>query len=153
MIKTIDELKETLKSEFKPLHMQLRIEIMDERIKGPVQAEAEIVLEPDESKGYVEVLIEELESEHIYAEHNGSIYGSFGIDQSIEIYDEVLDTIPFNVLIEKEDWKETAASYLSDEKLKEQIETVLNNFQFSDLTGKYHFRKRCKITGLNREQA
>ncbi|MDQ7864853.1 hypothetical protein RCO48_38315 [Peribacillus frigoritolerans] len=63
-----------------PVHVKLTIEIIDKRL-GPVKAEAEIAIKPVKSKGYLEVLVEELVSEHIFADENGSIYGSFGIDQ------------------------------------------------------------------------
>lgn len=130
---------------YKPFHVTLTIDIVDKRF-GPVKAEAEISISPVQSKGFLEVLVEELESEHIFADENGSIYGSFGIDQSIQIYDEVLDTISFEALIGHENWKETIDSYLVEDKLKSQLETVLKNYQFSDLSGKYKFRKICTIT-------
>jgi hypothetical protein len=115
---------------------------------GPVKAEAEIAIKPVKSKGYLEVLVEELESEHIFADENGSIYGSFGIDQSIQIYDEVLTTIPFEEIMGNENWKETVEESITADKLKEQLGKSLNDYQFSDLSGKYKFRKRCTITEL-----
>ncbi|AMM91840.1 hypothetical protein QUF81_24110 [Peribacillus simplex] len=132
---------------YPPVHVKLTIEIVDKRL-GPVRAEAEIAIKPVESKGFLEVLVEDLESEHIFADENGSIYGSFGIDQSIQIYDEVLTTIPFEELIGKENWKEAVDSFIMEEKLKGQLEKVLNNYQFSDMSGKYKFRKICTITEL-----
>ncbi|QNK50362.1 hypothetical protein H7F28_09295 [Brevibacterium sp. PAMC23299] len=125
----------------------MTIEIIDKRL-GPVKAEAEIAIKPVKAKGYLEVLVEELESEHIFADENGSIYGSFGIDQSIQIYDEVLTTIPFEEIMGNENWKETVEESITADKLKEQLGKSLNDYQFSDLSGKYKFRKRCKITEL-----
>ncbi|MFP3509818.1 hypothetical protein SB775_09165 [Peribacillus sp. SIMBA_075] len=132
---------------YQPIQVQLTIAIVDKRF-GPVRAEAEIAIKPVKSKEYLEVFVEELESEHIFADENGSIYGSFGIDQSIQIYDEVLTTIPFEELIGKENWKEAVDSFIMEEKLKGQLEKVLNNYQFSDMSGKYKFRKICTITEL-----
>ncbi|CAH0284316.1 hypothetical protein [Peribacillus sp. Bi134] len=132
---------------YPPVHVKLTIEIVDKRL-GPVKAEAEIAIKPVKSRGYLEVLVEELESDHIFAEENGSIYGSFGIDQSIQIYDEVLTTIPFDELIGNENWKETVEESITVEKLREQLGKSLNDYQFSDLSGKYKFRKRCTITEL-----
>ncbi|MDM5357219.1 hypothetical protein [Peribacillus sp. ACCC06369] len=132
---------------YPPVYVKMTIEIIDKRL-GPVKAEAEIDIKPVKSKEYLEVLVEELESEHIFAEENGSIYGSFGIDQSIQIYDEVLTTIPFDELIENENWKETVEESITVDKLKEQLGKSLNDYQFSDLSGKYKFRKRCTITEL-----
>lgn len=129
------------------VHVKLTIEIIDKRF-GPVKAEAEIAIKPVKAKGYLEVLVEELESEHIFADENGSIYGSFGIDQSIQIYDEVLTTIPFEEIMGNENWKETVEESITADKLKEQLGKSLNDYQFSDLSGKYKFRKRCKITEL-----
>ncbi|MFF2591099.1 hypothetical protein ACFVSS_25335 [Peribacillus butanolivorans] len=141
------ELCEGFEAVYQPIQVQLTIEIVDKRL-GPVKAEAEIAIKPVESKGFLEVLVEDLESEHIFADENGSIYGSFGIDQSIQIYDEVLDIIPFDELIGKENWKVTVDSFIAEEKLKGQLEKVLNNYQFSDMSGKYKFRKICTITEL-----
>ncbi|TDL86189.1 hypothetical protein E2R55_22490 [Vibrio vulnificus] len=132
---------------YPPVHVKLTIEIIDKRL-GPVKAEAEIAIKPIKSKEYVEILVEDLESEHIFADENGSIYGSFGIDQSIQIYDEVLTVIPFDELIGKENWRETVDAYITEDKLKEMLEKALNDYQFSDLSGKYKFRKRCTITEL-----
>ncbi|WHX67803.1 hypothetical protein QNH26_04050 [Peribacillus frigoritolerans] len=133
---------------YPPVHVKLTIEIIDKRF-GPVKAEAEIAIKPVKAKGYLEVLVEELESEHIFADENGSIYGSFGIDQSIQIYDEVLTTIPFEEIMGNENWKETVEESITADKLKEQLGKSLNDYQFSDLSGKYKFRKRCKITELH----
>ncbi|MDW7616957.1 hypothetical protein SC499_20115 [Peribacillus simplex] len=141
------ELCEGFEGMYPSFHVKLTIEIVDKRF-GPVRAEAEIAIKPVESKGFLEVLVEDLESEHIFADENGSIYGSFGIDQSIQIYDEVLDIIPFEELIGKENWKEAVDSFIVEEKLKGQLEKVLNNYQFSDMSGKYKFRKICTITEL-----
>ncbi|KON67703.1 hypothetical protein AKG34_01860 [Peribacillus butanolivorans] len=141
------ELCEGFEVVYQPIQVQLTIEIVDKRL-GPVKAEAEIAIKPVESKGFLEVLVEDLESEHIFADENGSIYGSFGIDQSIQIYDEVLDIIPFDDLIGKENWKVTVDSFIAEEKLKGQLEKLLNNYQFSDMSGKYKFRKICTITEL-----
>ncbi|UYY99753.1 hypothetical protein OJ967_04255 [Peribacillus frigoritolerans] len=132
---------------YPPVHVKLTIEIIDKRL-GPVKGEAEIAIKPVKAKGYLEVLVEELESEHIFADENGSIYGSFGIDQSIQIYDEVLTTIPFEEIMGNENWKETVEESITADKLKEQLEKSLNDYQFSDLSGKYKFRKRCRITEL-----
>lgn len=132
---------------YPPVHVKLTIEIIDKRL-GPVKGEAEIAIKPVKAKGYLEVLVEELESEHIFADENGSIYGSFGIDQSIQIYDEVLTTIPFEEIMGNENWKETVEESITADKLKEQLEKSLNDYQFSDLSGKYKFRKRCTITEL-----
>ncbi|MCK2005466.1 hypothetical protein MZM54_29355 [[Brevibacterium] frigoritolerans] len=132
---------------YPPVHVKLTIEIIDKRL-GHVKAEAEIAIKPVKSKGYLEVLVEELESEHIFADENGSIYGSFGIDQSIQIYDEVLTTIPFEEIMGNENWKETVEESITADKLKEQLGKSLNDYQFSDLSGKYKFRKRCTITEL-----
>ncbi|MFS0889091.1 hypothetical protein [Peribacillus frigoritolerans] len=132
---------------YPPVHVKLTIEIIDKRL-GPVKAEAEIAIKPVKAKGYLEVLVEELESEHIFADENGSIYGSFGIDQSIQIYDEVLTTIPFEEIMGNANWKETVEKSITADKLKEQLGKSLNDYQFSDLSGKYKFRKRCKITEL-----
>ncbi|MFJ7938614.1 hypothetical protein ACIQYG_08760 [Peribacillus sp. NPDC096622] len=132
---------------YPPVHVKLTIEIIDKRL-GPVKAEAEIAIKPVKSKGYLEVLVEELESEDIFADENGSIYGSFGIDQSIQIYDEVLATIPFEEIMGNENWKETVEESITVDKLKEQLGKSLNDYQFSDLSGKYKFRKRCTITEL-----
>ncbi|MDV7765004.1 hypothetical protein [Peribacillus sp. CSMR9] len=141
------ELCDGIEVMYPSFYVQMTIEIVDKRF-GPVKAEAEIAIKPDESKGFLEVLVEDLESEHIFADENGSIYGSFGIDQSIQIYDEVLDIIPFDELIGKENWKEAVDSFIVEEKLKGQLEKVLNNYQFSDMSGKYKFRKICTITEL-----
>ncbi|MFD6442348.1 hypothetical protein ACFWDG_21750 [Peribacillus sp. NPDC060186] len=141
------ELCEGFEEVYQPIQVQLTIEIVDKRL-GPVKAEVEIAIKPVKSKGYLEVLVEDLESEHIFADENGSIYGSFGIDQSIQIYDEVLDIIPFDNLIGKENWKEIVDSFITEEKLKGQLEKALNNYQFSDMSGKYKFRKICTITEL-----
>ncbi|MFJ7685709.1 hypothetical protein [Peribacillus butanolivorans] len=141
------ELCEGFEAVYQPIQVQLTIEIVDKRL-GPVKAEAEIAIKHVESKGFLEVLVEDLESEHIFADENGSIYGSFGIDQSIQIYDEVLDIIPFDDLIGKENWKVTVDSFIAEEKLKGQLEKLLNNYQFSDMSGKYKFRKICTITEL-----
>lgn len=132
---------------YPPVHVKLTIEIIDKRLE-PVMAEAEIAIKPVKSKGYLEVLVEELESEHIFADENGSIYGSFGIDQSIQIYDEVLTTIPFEEIMGNENWKQAVEESITADKLKEQLEKSLNDYQFSDLSGKYKFRKRCTITEL-----
>lgn len=132
---------------YPPVHVKLTIEIIDKRLE-PVMAEAEIAIKPVKSKGYLEVLVEELESEHIFADENGSIYGSFGIDQSIQIYDEVLTTIPFEEIMGNENWKQTVEESITADKLKEQLEKSLNDYQFSDLSGKYKFWKRCTITEL-----
>lgn len=132
---------------YPPVHVKLTIEIIDKRLE-PVMAEAEIAIKPVKSKGYLEVLVEELESEHIFADENGSIYGSFGIDQSIQIYDEVLTTIPFEEIMGNENWKQKVEESITADKLKEQLEKSLNDYQFSDLSGKYKFRKRCTITEL-----
>lgn len=132
---------------YPPVHVKLTIEIIDKRF-GPVKAEAEIAIKPVKAKGYLEILVEELESEHIFADENGSIYGSFGIDQSIQIYDEVLTTIPFEEIMGNANWKETVEESITADKLKEQLGKSLNDYQFSDLSGKYKFRKRCKITEL-----
>ncbi|MED4631579.1 hypothetical protein P9443_01455 [Peribacillus frigoritolerans] len=132
---------------YPPVHVKLTIEIIDKRL-GPVKAEAEVAIKPVKAKGYLEVLVEELESEHIFADENGSIYGSFGIDQSIQIYDEVLTTIPFEEIMGNENWKETVEESITADKLKEQLGKSLNDYQFSDLSGKYKFRKRCKITEI-----
>ncbi|MGE8020603.1 hypothetical protein ACQKOM_17045 [Peribacillus frigoritolerans] len=132
---------------YPPVHVKLTIEIIDKRF-GPVKAEAEIAIKPVKAKGYLEVLVEELESEHIFADENGSIYGSFGIDQSIQIYDEVLTTIPFEEIMGNANWKETVEESVTADKLKEQLGKSLNDYQFSDLSGKYKFRKRCTITEL-----
>ncbi|MCY9005676.1 hypothetical protein [Peribacillus frigoritolerans] len=132
---------------YPPVHAKLTIEIIDKRL-GPVKAEAEVAIKPVKAKGYLEVLVEELESEHIFADENGSIYGSFGIDQSIQIYDEVLTTIPFEEIMGNENWKETVEESITADKLKEQLGKSLNDYQFSDLSGKYKFRKRCKITEI-----
>lgn len=132
---------------YPPVHVKLTIEIIDKRLE-PVMAEAEIAIMPVKSKGYLEVLVEELESEHIFADENGSIYGSFGIDQSIQIYDEVLTTIPFEEIMGNENWKQTVEESITADKLKEQLEKSLNDYHFSDLSGKYKFRKRCTITEL-----
>ncbi|SNT31314.1 hypothetical protein SAMN05444672_11433 [Bacillus sp. OK838] len=141
------ELCDGIEGMYPSFHVQMTIEIVDKRL-GPVRAEAEIAIKPVKSKEYLEVFVEELESEHIFADENGSIYGSFGIDQSIQIYDEVLTTIPFEELIGKENWKEAVDSFIMEEKLKGQLEKVLNNYQFSDMSGKYKFRKICTITEL-----
>ncbi|MFJ7755648.1 hypothetical protein ACQKGI_19780 [Peribacillus muralis] len=141
------ELCEGFEQVYPPIHVQLTMEIVDKRL-GPVKAEAEIAIKPVKSKGYLEVLVEELESEHIFADETGSIYGSFGIDQSIEIYDEVLAVIPFDEVIGKENWHEIVDASITVEKLKEQLGKALNDYQFSDLSGKYKFRKRCTITEL-----
>ena len=74
---------------YPPVHVKLTIEIIDKRL-GPVKAEAESAIKPVKSKGYLEVLVEELESEHIFADENGSIYGSFGIDTAIFISKDML---------------------------------------------------------------
>ncbi len=132
---------------YPPVHVKFVIEIIDKRL-GPVKAEAEIAIKPVKAKGYLEVLVEELESEHIFADENGSIYGSFGIDQSIQIYDEILTTIPFEEIMRNENWKETVEESITADKLKEQLGKSLNDYQFSDLSGKYKFRKRCTITEL-----
>ncbi|MFS0671081.1 hypothetical protein AB1L12_24685 [Peribacillus frigoritolerans] len=132
---------------YPPVHVKLTIEIIDKRF-GPVKAEAEIAIKPVKAKGYLEILVEELESEHIFADENGSIYGSFGIDQSIQIYDEVLTTIPFEEIMGNANWKETVEESITADKLKEQLGKSLNDYQFSDLSGKYKFRKRCTITEL-----
>lgn len=132
---------------YPPVHVKLTIEIIDKRF-GPIKAEAEIAIKPVKAKGYLEVLVEELESEHIFADENGSIYGSFGIDQSIQIYDEVLTTIPFEEIMGNANWKETVEESITADKLKEQLGKSLNDYQFSDLSGKYKFRKRCTITEL-----
>ncbi|WP_285768386.1 hypothetical protein [Peribacillus sp. SI8-4] len=142
------ELCEGFEQVYPPFHVQLTMEIIDKRL-GPVKAKAEIAIKPVKSKGYLEVLVEELESEHIFADENGSIYGSFGIDQSIEIYDEVLSIIPFDEIIGKGNWTELVDASIRVEKLKEQLGKALNEYQFSDLSGKYKFRKRCTITELH----
>ncbi|WP_340372819.1 hypothetical protein [Peribacillus sp. FSL E2-0218] len=141
------ELCEGIEQVYPSIHVQLTMEIVDKRL-GPVKAEAEISIKPVKSQGYLEVLVEELESEHIFADENGSIYGSFGIDQSIEIYDEVLAVIPFDEIIGKENWNEIVDASITENKLKEQLGKALNDYQFSDLSGKYKFRKRCTITEL-----
>ncbi|MFJ7745386.1 hypothetical protein [Peribacillus sp. NPDC097295] len=147
VVNTAAELCSEVVETYQPLHVTLTIDIVDKRF-GPVKAEAEISISPVQSKGILEVLVEELESEHIFADENGSIYGSFGIDQSIQIYDEVLDTIPFEALMGHKNWKDTVESYMMEDKLKSQLETVLKNYQFSDLSGKYKFRKICTITEI-----
>ncbi|MFE4131508.1 hypothetical protein [Peribacillus sp. YIM B13482] len=141
------ELCDGIEVMYPSFHVQMTIEIVDKRF-GPVRAEAEIAIKPVKSKEYLEVFVEELESEHIFADENGSIYGSFGIDQSIQIYDEVLTTIPFEELIGKENWKDVVGVPITEDMLKEQLEKALNDYQFSDLSGKYKFRKRCTITEL-----
>ncbi|MDF9763247.1 hypothetical protein OKW24_005020 [Peribacillus simplex] len=141
------ELCDGIEVMYPSFHVQMTIEIVDKRF-GPVRAEAEIAIKPVKSKEYLEVFVEELESEHIFADENGSIYGSFGIDQSIQIYDEVLTTIPFEELIGKENWKDVVGVSITEDMLKEQLEKALNDYQFSDLSGKYKFRKRCTITEL-----
>lgn len=145
IVNTASELCAEVEKVYQPLRVMLTIDILDKRF-GPVKAEAEIIISPVESKGFLEVLVEELESEHIFAAENGSIYGSFGIDQSIQVYDEVLDTIPFDKLIGNANWKETIDSYIKEDLLRSQLETVLKNYQFSDMSGKYKFRKICTIT-------
>ena len=151
MVNTVAELCAEVEKVYRPLHVTLTIDILDKRF-GPVKAEAEITVCPVESKGYFEVLVEELESEHIYAAENGSIYGSFGIDQSIQVYDEVLNTVPFDALIGMGNWKEKMDSHLEEDTLKSQLETVLKNYQFSDMSGKYKFRKICTITDFQLEK-
>lgn len=151
MVNAVAELCAEVEKVYRPFHVTLTIDILDKRF-GPVKAEAEITVCPVESKGYFEVLVEELESEHIYAAENGSIYGSFGIDQSIQVYDEVLNTVPFDSLIGTGNWKEKMDSYLAEDTLKSQLETVLKNYQFSDMSGKYKFRKICTITDFHLEK-
>ncbi|MFJ7638789.1 hypothetical protein ACQKL0_13785 [Peribacillus sp. NPDC097264] len=151
IVNTVAELCAEVEKVYQPLHVTLTIDILDKRF-GPVKAEAEITVCPVESKGYFEILVEELESEHIYAAENGSIYGSFGIDQSIQVYDEVLNTVPFDALIGTGNWKEKMDSYLAEDTLKSQLETVLKNYQFSDMSGKYKFRKICTITDFHLEK-
>ncbi|RRN70954.1 hypothetical protein EI200_13105 [Peribacillus simplex] len=141
------ELCDGIEVMYPSFHVQMTIEIVDKRF-GPVRAEAEIAIKPVKSKEYLEVFVEELESEHIFADENGSIYGSFGIDQSIQIYDEVLTTIPFEELIGKENWKGVVGVSITEDMLKERLEKALNDYQFSDMSGKYKFRKICTITEL-----
>ncbi|MCK1993277.1 hypothetical protein GW626_03670 [Peribacillus muralis] len=143
-----EELSERVEEMYPSFHVQLTMEIVDKRL-GPVKAEAEIAIQPVKSREHIEILVEELVSEHIFADENGSIYGSFGIDQSIEIYDEVLATIPFGQLIENENWQETIDASISEDNLKARLEKALNDYQFSDLSGKYKFRKRCTIAELH----
>ncbi|RID83339.1 hypothetical protein D1953_16450 [Peribacillus asahii] len=140
-----EELVENIEQMYGPVYVQLMMGIQDKRI-NQVKAKAEIRVKP--VKAFVEVLVEELESDYIYAEQGESIYSSFGIDERIGIYEEVLTTIPYTVLIENENWRKEINTYVTEEQLKGALEKLLNDYQFTDPSGKYRFRKICSIQEL-----
>lgn len=143
-----EELFENIEQMYGPVYIQLTMGIQDKRI-DQVKAKAEIRVKPVKAKAFVEVLVEELESDYIYAEQGESIYSSFGIDERIGIYEEVLTTIPYTVLIENENWKKEINAYVTEEQLKGALERLLNDYQFTDPSGKYRFRKICNIQELS----
>ncbi|WP_110928878.1 hypothetical protein [Bacillus massiliglaciei] len=144
VFQTEEEAVQGIKERYQPVKYDLTVAIVDKRFEE-VKAEAEIRVVPVPAKGILEILIEELESDHIYAPDNGSIYDSFGIDESIQIYDEVLETIPLAQMVGNDAALTNMDGRLSEESLKGHLEKALNAYRFTDMSGKYRFNKRCSI--------
>lgn len=144
VVQTEEILFAELKELYKPINVNLVVGIHDKRI-DQFKASAEIQVKPVVSKGLIEVVVEELESEYIYVEQGESIYSSFGIDEQIGIYDEVLATIPVASLLGQDNWQAEIDVFLTEESLAASLGKLLNDYRFTDPSGKYRFRKLCTV--------